>query len=117
MLRMPCTWCGGCADRCRPSRVEARRATKSGAAEFSTRSARTEARAMPEFLRRHAAKVGTGFLVAILYALSFPQGLPADEMSELAARFRFEAMTIEPAENGVALRRIRNVHPALARID
>jgi hypothetical protein len=72
---------------------------------------------MPEFLRRHAAKLGTGLVVAILYALSLPKVLPADEMSRLAGRFRFEATTLEPADNGVALHGIRHVHPALARID
>jgi hypothetical protein len=72
---------------------------------------------MPEFLRRHAAKLGTGVLVAILYALSLPQNLPADDMSALAARFRFEATTLEPAQNGRPFRHIRNAHPALARID
>jgi enediyne biosynthesis protein E4 len=72
---------------------------------------------MPEFLRRHAAKLGTGVLVAILYALSLPQSLPANDMSALAARFRFEPTTLEPAANGRPFRSIRNVHPALARID
>jgi hypothetical protein len=72
---------------------------------------------MREFLRRHAAKLGTGLLVAIFYALALPKGLPADEMSELAGRFRFEATALEPADNGMPFHRIRHVHPALARID
>ena len=72
---------------------------------------------MAEFLRRHAAKLGVAVPVAIFYALSLPQGLPADELSALAARFRFEATALEPADNGRAFRHIRKVHPALARID
>jgi hypothetical protein len=72
---------------------------------------------MAEFLRQHAAKFGTGALVALFYVLSLPESLPADQIATLASRFRFETTTLAPADNGKAFRQIRMVHPALARID
>jgi hypothetical protein len=72
---------------------------------------------MADFLRRHAARIGTGALAALLYALSLPASFPADRISALASQFKFETTALEPADNGKARQRVRKVHPALARID
>ena len=76
-----------------------------------------EAGSMAEFFRHHAAKFGTGALVALFYVMSLPESFPADQISELVSRFRFETATLAPADNGKAFQQIRKVHPALARID
>lgn len=72
---------------------------------------------MADFLRRHAAVIGTGALAALLYVLALPMSFPADQISALASRFKFEATALEPADNGKAAQRIRKVHSELARID
>src|SRR3954471_8295048 len=76
-----------------------------------------ETGSMAEFLRRHAAKFGTGGLVVLFYVLSLPESFPADQIAALASRFRFETATLTPADNSNAFQQIRKVHPALARID
>lgn len=74
-------------------------------------------RMMADFLRHHAARMGTGALAVLLYVLSLPTSFPTDPTSELASPFRFETTALTPAENGKAWQAVRKVHPALARID
>jgi hypothetical protein len=72
---------------------------------------------MADLLRRHAARIGTGALAALLFGLSLPASFPAERISTLASRFKFETTALEPADNGNARHSVRKVHPALARID
>lgn len=72
---------------------------------------------MTDILRRHAARIGTGALAALLFVLSLPTSLPSERISALAARFKFETAELKPADNGKAFQQMRKVHPALARID
>lgn len=72
---------------------------------------------MRQFIRRHAAKIATGSVVLVLYVLSVPAELPADDQAALAARFRFDAVELAPAANGRQFRTGRNVHPSLRHIN
>jgi enediyne biosynthesis protein E4 len=71
---------------------------------------------MRPFIQRHAAKVATGCMVLMFYLLAATGDHSADNVSALAARFRFETVELAPASNGQPLRTIREVHPALAHM-
>ena len=72
---------------------------------------------MTRIARAHAAKLATAAIAAALYLLALPHHISADERNALAARLRFAATYLAPADNGRPLRNIREVHPALKHLD
>lgn len=72
---------------------------------------------MTRFLQRHAARLVTAAIALALYALAVPHDIAAADRDALAARLRFAATYLEPADNGRPMRGIRTVHPSLRHYD
>jgi hypothetical protein len=72
---------------------------------------------MSSLLRRHAATIATALIAATLYVLALPRDISANDRRLLAAQLSFAASYLGPADNGRPMRTVRNVHPAVQRID
>jgi hypothetical protein len=72
---------------------------------------------MMQHLRRHAAKLATASITAALYVVASQQVVAVDDHRPAAELPSFNASYIEPADNGQRLRAIRDVHPALKRLE
>jgi hypothetical protein len=72
---------------------------------------------MINVLRRQAAKIAMASIAVGLYILASPHDISAEDRGALAARLRFTATYLEPADNGQRRRKIREVHPSLKQID
>lgn len=72
---------------------------------------------MKRFLRCHAARIATASIAIVFYALALPHDISAADRDALAAKLRFAATYIEPADNGRPMRGARTVHPQLRHYD
>lgn len=72
---------------------------------------------MNAVLRRHAAKLATCAIVAVLYVLAAPSQPSAARLNALAAPLRFEPTYLTPADNGRPVRVIREVNRSVRHID
>jgi len=64
-----------------------------------------------------AAKLITGSIMLVFYALAMPSGLTATQEARLAERFRLDLVQIDNLDNAKRWRSLRNVNPSLARTD
>jgi len=72
---------------------------------------------MMQRLRPHAAKFATASIAAALYVVASHQVDAVDDRRPSSELPSFAASYIGPADNGQRMQTIRNVHPALKRID
>jgi hypothetical protein len=76
-----------------------------------------EATGMTHFLRCHAARIATVSIALVFYALALPRDISAADRDAIAAKLRFAATYLEPADNGRPMRTVRAVNPALRHFD